>query len=387
MSRRPSVPPPGPGSRPNRLRLPPGVPAGHRPLRGFGLVEVLVALALLALAALALGLLQARLHESADAARQRTEATRHAQARIESLRQRAASLDSPADWQALASGQDAPEGEANVSFERRWRLEPARHDLARRLVVELRWTDRRGEDESLWLTTMLARGDPRDRAALVLPPSPDGGVRRLAGHPRGVPAEAIRLRRRAGPISLLAWPGERSGWLAFGELDAGVTHHCRLPPDADTDLDADCEPLAARLLEGYITGALPAGPLLPSFDRMSSLRADPARDCVVETVADPLTGVALADTWRFRCLMQAVDDDDPRTPAVWSARLRWNGLAPGQRSCRYLSPDPDTPGDGDRESDTYTRVAGTLRHRNFLLTDGAPCPTGTVEHPGADTPS
>lgn len=143
-----------------------------RRARGFALLEALIAAVLVAAGAAALLWLQGELRYNADAARQRTEAARLAQADIERLRAFVAVDEggaSPA-WSEIED--DAQDVTPDAS--------PTRYALTRRvqtdallalktIEVTLRWTDRRGQAQQLSLATLIAGHDPALAAALRLP--------------------------------------------------------------------------------------------------------------------------------------------------------------------------------------------------------------------------
>lgn len=140
--------------------------------RGFALLESLIAAVLVAAGAIALIWLQGELRFNADAARQRTEAARLAQADIERLRAFVAieaDAGSPA-WSEI--GNDVLDVTPTAS--------PTRYTLTRSvqtnaavslktIEVTLRWNDRRGQAQQLSLDTMIAGHDPALAGALSLP--------------------------------------------------------------------------------------------------------------------------------------------------------------------------------------------------------------------------
>lgn len=140
--------------------------------RGFALLEALIAALLVAVGAIALIWLQGEMRFNADAARQRTEAARLAQADIEQLRAFVAvgaDAGSPA-WSEIED--DALDVTPSAS--------PTRYTLTRSvqtnailglktIEVTLRWNDRRGQAQQLSLDTLIAGHDPALAGALSLP--------------------------------------------------------------------------------------------------------------------------------------------------------------------------------------------------------------------------
>ena len=142
----------------------------HRRERGFALLEALIAAVLVAAGAAALLWLQGELRYNADAARQRTEAARLAQADIEQLRAFVAvDGDSPA-WSEIADDVQDATPDASPTRYTLTRLVQTDALLALKTIeVTLRWNDRRGQPQQLSLATLIAGHDPALAGALGLP--------------------------------------------------------------------------------------------------------------------------------------------------------------------------------------------------------------------------
>lgn len=140
--------------------------------RGFALLETLIAALVVAAGAAALLWLQGELRHNADAARQRTEAARLAQADIERLRGFVAvdaAAGSPA-WSEIEDDAQDVTPDANPTRYTLTRVVQTDTALALKTVdVTLRWTDRRGQAQQLSLQTLIAGHDPALGAALGLP--------------------------------------------------------------------------------------------------------------------------------------------------------------------------------------------------------------------------
>lgn len=134
--------------------------------RGVALLEALIAFLVLSIGLLALSRLQTGLRTNADAARERTEAVRLAQADIEGLR----AFASPADWDAL---ENASEDVTPTGSRTRYTLERVVQTSAdaglKAVEVTLHWNDRQGAAQQLRLATLVAGQDPALSAALAVP--------------------------------------------------------------------------------------------------------------------------------------------------------------------------------------------------------------------------
>ncbi|MEO8125364.1 MAG: hypothetical protein ABI633_15050 [Burkholderiales bacterium] len=140
--------------------------------RGFALLEALIAAVLVAAGAIALIWLQGELRFNADAARQRTEAARLAQADIERLRAVVAveaDAGSPA-WSEIEDDVLDVTPTASPTGYVLTRLVQTNAALALKTIeVTLRWNDRRGQAQQLSLDTLIAGHDPTLAGALSLP--------------------------------------------------------------------------------------------------------------------------------------------------------------------------------------------------------------------------
>lgn len=140
--------------------------------RGFALLEALIAALFVAAGAIALIWLQGELRYNADAARQRTEAARLAQADIEHLRAFVA-VDADTGSPAWSEIEDDVLDVTPAASPTRYvltRIVQTDAALALKTIeVTLRWSDRRGQTQQLSLDTLIAGHDPALAGALRLP--------------------------------------------------------------------------------------------------------------------------------------------------------------------------------------------------------------------------
>lgn len=135
--------------------------------RGITLIESLLAFAVLAIGLTALLRVQPELRAHAETARQRSEAVRLAQQEIEGLRGYA-SLEAHA---AIASHAYTlePDGLGSPRYALERRVDAAAWPGVRVVDVRVAWTDRRGEDQQVTLSTMIAAQEPALAAQRLLP--------------------------------------------------------------------------------------------------------------------------------------------------------------------------------------------------------------------------
>lgn len=133
--------------------------------RGLTLIEALVAFLILSLGMLAVVRLQPELRQHAEAARQRSEATRIAQQDIEALRVLGTnSLDTIVN----ADHTVEPDGLGSPRYALQRRVDPATWPQARGVTVVVSWPDRRGDVQQLTLRTLIALSDPSAAGAVLL---------------------------------------------------------------------------------------------------------------------------------------------------------------------------------------------------------------------------
>jgi type IV pilus modification protein PilV len=144
---------------------------GPRAARGFSLLEALVALLVMAFGMLAIAGMQAALMRSSDAAKQRSEAVRLAQLKLEELR----SFDGISTGSytfgtdVVASSDAVTPGASNTSFTRSWTVMRADgttaatvDDSQKWISVTVDWADREGASQQtpVRLRSVIGRNDP-----------------------------------------------------------------------------------------------------------------------------------------------------------------------------------------------------------------------------------
>jgi len=127
-------------------------------VQGFSLVEALIAAVIVAVAMLGLGKLQGiTLLNSADS-RMKTHALNLAQEKIEALRMFAnQSTYTGLDSDATLSTDPILVG-ANASFTREWEIDD--QNTYKQVRVTVTWTDPKGIDQTVQLTSYIAEADP-----------------------------------------------------------------------------------------------------------------------------------------------------------------------------------------------------------------------------------
>lgn len=335
-----------------------------RSARGFTLVEALVALVVLAFGMMALAGFQTSLSRNSDIAKQRTEATRLAQQKMEELRSLA--------WASLAGGSDNPvPAGGNASYERSWDLSAPSQDPWRSVTVTVRWSDRAGEVNTVNLSSTISRAAAADGAVLGLPQVSDGILHRPSGRPLDIrlPIPTISIGGGQGAV------GMGSTWFVFSETTGEVINQCTTV----VPTPQGCISVPGYLLAGYINdGSLNnvdnfAWPLTaPSFTATQFMVS---HACAIGEAINPNTGAPQPDFRFYVCRVQPSDHDgNPATPPVWTGKLVLQPPPSGsQVVCRYDGNATDPFG-------VYQRVSSSLDNQNYLVLGSGPCPSGTTQH-------
>ncbi|HEY0821074.1 MAG TPA: hypothetical protein VGD46_19970 [Rhizobacter sp.] len=286
--------------------------------RGASLVEGLVALLVLSLSLVATVRLQTWLRQHSDLARERSEAVQQAQQVLGGQR----------GFHDLAAFDQPPSGEAVVGTRTTsYRVQhetSTEHGLKTGQVTVL-WQPRGGEEQRVQIASSVARLAPVHSALLEVPPQD----RVLAGQ-RVQPTPAVPLLQgrslvRPSTASPIAWVVDTT----TGEIQ----QQCRIDtiPAPQRELTAadlaDCTPLTARLLRGFIRFALSATP--------DPLRAnDPPLPLSVHAAGQRCESEAIAaDGERYLAYACAIphDTEPSFTPQGWSFGLSASDF----RACRY----------------------------------------------------
>lgn len=361
--------------------------------RGVSLIEALVALAVMAFGLLGVVGMQATLRFNADVSRQRAEAVRMAQEKMEALRAFGVlgSVASAGEhgYADIISATDTPPPPAsaaaasavNATFTRVTTVVNPTTDEPRmkQVQVAVSWLDRRtaagGASEVVRLTSNIAEVAPEVMASLGLP-GDRSGVQRPLGRHRSIPQGA-----GTGPIpdtSSFSPPGAATGlsWI-FANATGKITSVCSAP--------GVCIAVSGWLASGYVqfidpTTAptpglaenpngnaasfsgigvqvvltVPSAPTVPPACYSAAVSQGLAYYCFVPT--DTVTTV-----WSGTTLLTPLAQFAPAPTATASNPALW-------KSCRYTPQPSHTPSGGNEAHPlTYSSVASSLTNQNFLV--------------------
>jgi hypothetical protein len=361
------------------------VSAGRRivRMRGVSLVEALVALAVMAIGLLGVVGLQATLRANADVSRQRSEAVRIAQQRLDESRGYS-SLDGSdgRTYESLATapGELIPTTVANTEFTLHQTVTDIDPEVGRAKVIELRvaWRDRRAESDNQWVDfATLVTGTPPALAGSLFLPAGDTGLALPQGRNPAIPAQATD--NGDGTSRFTPGGGDGVAWV-FNNVTGVITSICTP--------SAPCVATNAFLLSGYVrfaTGHRP-GPADAEFP--PPLRVPEDTDAIrtpfvtVQRSGSPTPAVVNCLHQVFAGYVAYYCAVPPPAPATtWSGR---SSLHLANLATRPVGDLPDTRASADavrvcryttalrptRNVDhplDYSTVTGALTNQNFLV--------------------
>jgi type IV pilus modification protein PilV len=368
---------------------------------GFTLIEAMIAMLVLAFGMLAIAGLQTALAHNSDTAKQRTEATRLAQAKIEQLRsfeQVASGVGKYSYTENIVSGADtvspAASSASNVSattntaYARTWTVTPSIFDTTVRVAVD--WVDRQGQPQSVLLSSVISKSDPM--AAGVLSVAPPVPAIKTPYH--GMPPIPTVGKYIGDGKSAIQLPGTGpASYIVFDNTVDAMVFRCNGTVTTST-VASDCTtPSSAFLVTGFISG-LPASfnadDAQASATTLTLVGGGSTAECFVFRV--PTTGnfprdpgspapTAFASTFfGYLCLIP------PDATGTWSGSLKVikrpgfpSLMQTGDLICR-LSWDQDgsgpPPGNTNREHrDPYVSVSESLQGQNFRYVPTSTSPT------------
>jgi Tfp pilus assembly protein PilV len=371
----------------------------RRSQRGFSIIEALIAGLVLSFGMLALVGVQVTLSRNADVAKQRTEATRLAQQRMELLRAYS-SVAADANLTAygnIANGSDAANTVLNTVFDRSWTVTQGPGDTDRRITVTVAWTDRANQRQSVVLSSVIAQTNLRKVGLIManVDRAGDGytGPTRQRNANVPYPAQNIGNNR-----STYRWPGT-SLWYVFDNDNADVLYRCTTRPDANTNLDVSCTTVRGYVVAGYISVNPGNGnngsttidtnlsPWLINGCSIGSQVNIDAVSCFVENMivgssvnpacpyissGNTISGSEVNRLRFYKCYAALVEVSNPDNG--WGGRMTFAAAPTGDdKICRYPHVDTNTAG-------SYVNVETSLNNENYFARTSGNCTPSLIQH-------
>lgn len=388
---------------------------------GFTIVEALIALAVMGFGLLSLASMQLKLAGTGDVARQRTEAIRLAEQKIEELRSFTGISSGTINWNGLVpkvtvSGTDTyppvtdnitpstylagSTNGTNVSYTRTWTLGGLTTDPMRTASVSVAWINRAGEAQSVTLSTVISKSDPSDSGFLTFPLQQNTNLKLPGNRNINIPIPSIDLG--GGKSALVIQSGVT---LVFSNVTAGIIQKCSgtvtaatYAADAGNGATVGCSDFLGYVLSGYVSGAITTSPLMPTgIDTSSITGSNGTISCVFGPAPDPLhPGSYITGYDYYLCAIPVALNQ------TWSGRIRLKGVLNPTATyktllvCRFpygSSLQNNNENNSNALSTQYVSVNESLDNQNYYiladtLTANASCPTitasgGTVANGGA----
>lgn len=359
--------------------------------RGFTLTEALIALIVTAFGALALINMQLMLSHHADLAKQRTEAMRLAQGRMEQLRAFVGITSGSIHWSDLPIASETVDGDTNASFRLTPALGGATSDPLRSASVTVRWLDRTGNDASndadgfsynqqVAISSVISNSDPHN-IGLVGNPRPWNSLLRP---PRdrhiNIPVRAIELGAGRSAIQLdvdyVAVYIDSTGEVAQ-VCNPGIGQASAAQINAAIASGA-CATMSSQVVSGYIGRSSPAIPWPTGISHAGLTRNAPAAAqgirCQISDATDPNGGGAIMADYGYKYYLCVIPLS---TPSTWAGTLRLGGLSTTGDviACRYeyVAATLDA---NERNVQPYADVRSSIDAQNYLISSsaGGVCP-------------
>jgi prepilin-type N-terminal cleavage/methylation domain-containing protein len=351
--------------------------------RGFSLIEALVALVVMAFGMLALAGMQLTLSRSGDIAKQRVEAMRLAQARIERMRAFTGISSGAVNWNGL----DAIANETvttNATYTVASTMAGLDTDAMRPVNVTVSWTDRANEQQTVAMATILSQSDPRDVGYLGTPLPANRPLRRPKNRDINIPYPAVDLANGTS-----AYQVNPTYVIVFSNLNANVVQLCD-PNQANATaaqiLASTCTTVSGYIVAGYLS--VPSGSWTALGMNHSGISRNTAGSeairCGFGDAVDQnsTVGATIAGYKYYICVVPV------NTPFLWGGRMRVGAVPTNSNYivCRYeyLQTNIDA---NERNIQPYASVDKSLDEQNYLLTTTSNNTNGSIAGSTSACPS
>jgi Tfp pilus assembly protein PilV len=339
--------------------------------RGFSMIEALIALLVMSFGMLALAGMQASVSYGGDMAKQRGEAMRLAQERIEQMRSYTGVSTGTINWNgidAVANGTEA--GlllNTNATYTVTSSMAGADADPARAAQVSVAWTDRAGVAQTLTMSTVIARNDPKDTGFLLSPMPSTAALRRPFNRSLDIPIRSISLSGGRSSYQLSA-----NFALIFNDASGNVVQICDpgvANATAEADILRNCVETTGYIISGYLSRSSNSLTWPTGMNFASVVRTDPGSQgirCDISAAVNQATGTTL-DTRLYLCVIPVATPSSGA--ANWSGTWRFGSVSTSSDYivCRYQYTSASSNAN-DRNVQPYVDVQETLDQQNYLLT-------------------
>lgn len=324
---------------------------------------------------LAVAGMQIKLSRDADVAKQRTEATRLAQEKVEELRSYTA-IDVTAGrkaWAELATGAEAASAPAfsNASFTRSWTVGGAATDPFRPVRVTVAWTDRAGNAQSVIVNSVIAETDPAKFGALGFPLPQNTNLKRPKDRNLNIPVPAVALGggKSAYQLGSLA--------VVFSNDSGSVIEKCTGTLNSSTYAagTAGCSTFPGFIVAGYVSGSLTASGSTPT--RPTGINTDAVTgwdssggkviSCSYGLAKDQTDGTTVISGFHYYLCVVPVTMTSG-VAGTWGGTIRLSGIPTNStyKVCRFEYNATNVSAN-ERNVQPYATVNMSLDNQNYYI--------------------
>lgn len=334
---------------------------------GFTLLEALIALLVMAFGMLALAGMQANLSRNADVAKQRTEAMRLAEERLERLRSFVGITTGAINWNGLSVAAETVT--TNATYTVTPALAGTTADAMRPVSVTVAWVDRTNENQSITISSVISKSDPSDSGFLGNPLPANTNLKRPKNRHINIPYPSLSL------------PGGRSSYqfsptfaIVFNDISGNVILKCGVVVTTSTNVDdpANCQTFDGYAIAGYI-GRTGPGIAWPTGINHSAVTRNNAGaqsiTCTFGDATDQNTGLVITVNDGYKYYLCVVP---LASPFLWSGTMRLGGVLTNSNyfACRYEYTQT-TVTNNERNIQPYVDVNVSMDEQNYLITNAA----------------
>lgn len=381
---------------------------------GFTILEALVSLVIMGFGIFSLAGMQIAISSNADIAKQRTEAVRLAEQKIESFRSytgiattvvgQGTISASALNWNALVGGSDSIT--TNATYTRTWTLGGTITDPMRALTVTVAWTDRTNTAQAVLLSTMLSKTDPADSGFLGFPLPLNTNLKRPLNRNLSIPIPSIDLGTGSSAVAF----GSGGQYVLFSNISGDVVQICKpgLPGGSTTAQiiaalttpgTNNCTSITGYIVSGYVGkdssvsnndwNAIQNGLGIDYSGITRNAASAVGITCQFGNAIDQGTGAVIAGYKYYICVIPLTAPATPPStngPYNWSGKILiagpsvWHGSGNKYFVCRYQYVAANDLTDVNQMNvQPYVNVNVSLDQQNYLIattsTATPTCPT------------
>lgn len=337
--------------------------------RGFTLIEAMVAMVIVGFGMLVVVGMQMMLNRNAEVARERSEATRLAEEKLEDLRSFATIAPKAGltgSWDELVSGGDAPATGYNLTYTRSWTLGGTSADSKRDVQVLVSWTDRGGTADSVQINSVISKTDPADSGALGFPLPANTTLKQPKNRNLNIPITAKDVGDGKSAYNFAGLT------IIFTNASGYVVKRCNSEVNNAAELAAaTCWDYTAYIVAGYVSGT-PAPVTGLRLSGITPYLSYGSTECKIADAKDQNTGAPIPNYKYYLCVIKVAKDGDP-----WSGTIRLTGMNTGTDYlvCRFQYPSVAGVSSNALNVQPYSNVTESLDQQNYYVTTANSCPT------------